>query len=104
MSYAARVASRAALREAEFSARGGGAGVGFVRRGRDAAADASVQCSKCEQFGHYTYQCTGERVYRPSLAAPSAAAQPRGPMLPPDEAAARGAAAGFLGRARFAKR
>ncbi|KAI9179774.1 hypothetical protein H9P43_005104 [Blastocladiella emersonii ATCC 22665] len=32
------------------------------------AAPSSARCQKCLQFGHFTYQCKGERVYahRPS--------------------------------------
>ncbi|KAK3842373.1 MAG: zinc knuckle-domain-containing protein [Linnemannia gamsii] len=33
-----------------------------------AKAPATQQCQKCLEFGHYTYECTAERVYtaRPS--------------------------------------
>ncbi|KAG0329352.1 hypothetical protein BGZ99_002358 [Dissophora globulifera] len=28
-------------------------------------APATQQCQKCLQYGHYTYDCKGERVYKP---------------------------------------
>ncbi|KAF9120167.1 Zinc finger CCHC domain-containing protein 10 [Mortierella sp. 14UC] len=30
-----------------------------------AKAPATQQCQKCLEFGHYTYECKAERVYKP---------------------------------------
>ncbi|KAF9347014.1 hypothetical protein BGX34_003468, partial [Mortierella sp. NVP85] len=30
-----------------------------------AKAPATQQCQKCLEFGHYTYDCKAERVYKP---------------------------------------
>ncbi len=34
-----------------------------IRRGQQAAPDASKACQKCLQHGHWTYECKNSRVY-----------------------------------------
>jgi len=65
---ASRFAQRKAARAMLLAASGGGAAGATVaevqaRRRSAVSAAAAVQCQRCLQHGHYTYECRGERVY-----------------------------------------
>ncbi|KAF9277751.1 hypothetical protein BGZ68_009039 [Mortierella alpina] len=43
---------------------GRGTGPKYSASANRAKAPATQQCQKCLEFGHYTYTCTAERIYK----------------------------------------